>query len=288
MHLGTLTICILYGFISVMNNLSNKLLISQYKLPPFFLLLIQELLTVLMFPLLKTSMNRSLLLKTLPLACFFIGNLVLGLIGMKYVNLPMYVCLRKMTTLIIYIISIYQKKKTTIGISIGVCFITFGGIIAGINDITGGIFGYIIVLGSVTMNVMQLIYSNILYDQGIKSIDIFFSINISVLPFIIVCNYLFEYNSYEIYENILGNNLAYCIILIGSCSSALASFMMVLCSSQVSPMATSITGNFKDIATMFIGLIAFNDTKITFPFTTGLISSTLGAIIYSYSKLIEN
>ncbi|OMJ65949.1 hypothetical protein SteCoe_37383 [Stentor coeruleus] len=280
----TMQICLSYAIASIINNISNKHLISSYKFPAFFLLFNQQLLVLLALPLSKVKISTRVFIKTIPLGLMFLGNLGLGLLGMRYVNLPMYVCIRKTTTMVVYMINILQYKKHSFGISLGVLFITLGGFVAGIADITADYLGYAIVFGSVLMNAAQLVYANWLSEYGFDTLSIFFSSSMTVIPLSWVLSWSFEGGIGVGYKLATWND-AILGVLIGCGSSALANFLMVLCATKVSPMATSVTGNMKDICSMIIGLLVFSDAQLTGPFACGLVLSTLGAGIYSCSKI---
>lgn len=286
MAISPITLCAAYGLISIVNNLSNKYLVSKYVLSPFFLLFAQEFLVILTFPLCRSRTSSKTLMKSLPVSIFFFGNICFGLIGMKYVNLPMYICIRKLTTPIIYSINIWQSGKITAKSAFGVLFITLGGITAGINDISSDFFGYFIVLLSVIMNTLQLIYMNSLYTEGLNIVSVYFCASIYILPVSFACCSFFEQNLFETLGKVNNYNGEF-MLFVGSCSSACSNFLMILCTSKVSPIATSITGNIKDIFSMFIGILIFSDT-FSFPFYLGLCFSTCGASLYTYDKLFPN
>lgn len=61
-----------------------------------------------------------------------------------------------------------------------------------------------------------------------------------------------------------------------------------LCATQNSPMATTITGNIKDLVSVMIGLVAFSDANPSPMFLGGLGCSSLGALVYSSTKIKRN
>ena len=278
-----LVICLFYGFFSVLNNLANKQLMSKFEFPASFLLFSQELLILLSYPIFRFPISKSSLKACLPLSFFFLGNIGFSLLGMKYVNLPMYVCIRKTTTLVIFLITKLEKKKTTFGSFLGVFFITLGSVVAGFNDLNGDFFGYFIAFVSVFMNALQLVCANNLSLQGFESFTIFFSVSIVVFPISFVLN-IRNTDFFQVFGKSI-TNFELLALVVGTGSSVIANFFMILCSTQVSPIATSVTGNIKDIFSMIIGIFAFSDVKLSFSFVNGLIFSTVGAGIYSYCKV---
>lgn len=77
------------------------------------------------------------------------------------------------------------------------------------------------------------------------------------------------------------------VLIIFSTLGVLNNYTLFLCSSKISPMATSVTGNLKDGVSMIIGLIAFPDVVPTQMFLIGLTTSMMGALVYTGAKLTE-
>jgi hypothetical protein len=65
------------------------------------------------------------------------------------------------------------------------------------------------------------------------------------------------------------------------------SYVVLLCSTVNSPLATSITGNVKDIGASILGAVLFGDFKATFASLSGLLISFFGAGIFSVAKVQE-
>ena len=274
--MNNLSICVLYGSASVGYNLISKYLMIGLKLPPFFFLSCQSILVLLATLLFKLPLSPQDLPKILPMTLFSIGNLAFGLIGMNYISLPMYVCIRKLATIIVFAIDFHFENRLC---NLGVLLITCGGLFAGINDSSGTFFGYFIVFCSVLMNVGQLVYSKALNEKGL-SVNYVYSYSTCLgLPLALFC--CLSYEVFPLKE--LGANEGV-LLFIGCLSSILASFMTVTCSGKVSPIATSITGNLKDALSMLLGLFLFKE-HFTGLFLIGLLTSSLGAALFSYSKL---
>jgi len=73
-----------------------------------------------------------------------------------------------------------------------------------------------------------------------------------------------------------------------SCAMGLVlTFSSILSTTYNSPLATSVTGNGKDIATTAIGWLAFSGFKATFKSVGGILVSFLGAFLYSYVNLMK-
>jgi drug/metabolite transporter (DMT)-like permease len=185
-----------------------------------------------------------------------------------------------MTTLLVYLMDF---KSQSLGSTLGVFFITFGGIFAGIHDLTGSVFGYCVVFASVVMNAGQLVYSKTLSDKGYDSNYVFFYSSVLVFPMALVSNLTQELPIINL-SSVLDTSQKLLSIFLGITASVLANFMTIYCSARVSPIATSVSGNFKDAFSMFLGLFLFQE-PFTEYFFYGLLLSTTGAGLFSYSKL---
>lgn len=115
-----LAICLYYGISSTLNNISNKYLISSFNFKcSFSLLLIQCLISILFIEGIKRrgfcenipKISVVQIKENLLITLAFMGNIVFGLMGMANVNLPMYVALRKQSTVMVYLSEMYLQKK---------------------------------------------------------------------------------------------------------------------------------------------------------------------------------
>jgi drug/metabolite transporter (DMT)-like permease len=72
---------------------------------------------------------------------------------------------------------------------------------------------------------------------------------------------------------------------VSCCMGLVLTYSSVLSTTYNSPLATSVTGNAKDIATTAIGWIAFSGFKATLKSVGGILISFAGAFLYSYVGL---
>lgn len=90
------------------------------------------------------SFNWSDAVDSLPIAGFYLFSIVFGLIGMSLINLPMYVALRKLVCLKVFVLDIVLKREIPgFVLALGVFLISAGAFIAGSNDLTFDIRGFI-------------------------------------------------------------------------------------------------------------------------------------------------
>jgi len=77
----------------------------------------------------------------------FLGNVMAGVYGLSFVNIPMFFCLRRLCTVFIYSYDIFVLKQPVIMLElVSIGFICSGTIIAGLNDLTFDITGYVLVM----------------------------------------------------------------------------------------------------------------------------------------------
>ncbi|CAG9316015.1 unnamed protein product [Blepharisma stoltei] len=292
-----LLICLYYGISSTLTNISNKYLINNFNFKcSFIMLLIQCSIAILFIegarrkgvykdiPKMSiTQMKRSSIM-----TLAFMGNIIFGLIGMTYVNLPMYVSLRKQSTVMVYISELYLFKKPIEKWStVGVLMISLGAVISAINDYSSSLLGYLIVLTSNVMNTGLLYSAKKMKMEDSKNgafAQLYYTAILSI-PFILISIYYTKENvSLQSNPYLNSSEFLICLVVAG-CMAFNNNFGCFLCATQNSPMATTVTGNVKDIVSVFIGLLAFSDVKPTPLFLTGIIFSATGALLYSATKL---
>jgi solute carrier family 35 len=275
-----------------MMNLTSKALIANYFTSPcLFLLIVQHTMIAFYGYYKKYKVNWDEFRECFYISIFSLGNVAFGSIGMHYVNLPMYVALRKLCTAEIFVIDVYvfkQPYKWTC--AAGVLGISVGTLVAGFNDLTSDTYGYAIVFVANLMNALLLIsvrHSNTKVPT-LRSFKQVYICSIISIPCTVILCYTFEEHIslgsslYSHTPSFLGI-MAYAGLLGVFCN-----YMLFKCASEVSPIATSVTGNAKDLASMSIGLFAFSDVKPNFLFLTGLFISVLGALVYTLGSLRYN
>lgn len=118
-------------------------------------------------------------------------------------------------------------------------------------------------------------------DAGAQT---FYMALLSIPILMFFCMFIEDSSAYNFAERTPNFFIA---LLTTSFMGCLLTFSQSLCINVNSPIATSVTGNCKDILATLVGLLVFPDVHVTFWLCFGLITSLSGAIIYSYSKLID-
>ena len=282
-------VCLLYGLTATLMNLSAKFLISSYSInPSLILLLIQHIVILLIgFPR-HYKITWEELRECTAISLLSLGNIIWGGIGMKYMNLPMYIALRKLCTAEIFLIDVlFNHKAYYLSTALGVFGISIGALIAGYNDLTSDIHGYLIVLLANLMNALLLLQIRRAKDllPSLNSFKQVYICSVVSLPYTAILMY-----SCNEHVKIAISPYAHtwgfvAIIAYAGGLGVLCNYFLFKCAAEISPMATSVTGNAKDFVSMVVGLWAFGDVQPNAFFIMGLGVSMTGAMVYSIGSL---
>ena len=88
------------------------------------------------------------------------------------------------------------------------------------------------------------------------------------------------------FEHLLSPSFWVAVLLCSSWAVVLV-FSMMAAAGKVSPLATTVTGNLKDVFGMTAGLLFFADSDRSPAVLTGLSISVLASAVYSWIKLQE-
>jgi GDP-mannose transporter len=146
---------LLFGTTTLSLNLVNKTVFSLYDYKAMlFLGFAGNFVTVCLLLAAHTCsllvlrpISREHIYRLWPMALLGCGNSVVGFFGMRFVNLPMYLVLRRTTTLVTMVLEyVVQGRVATSSARAAVGVMMVGTVIAGWNDLTGTTLGYVIVL----------------------------------------------------------------------------------------------------------------------------------------------
>jgi solute carrier family 35 protein len=218
------------------------------------------------------------------------SNILFGAIGMKYVNLPMYIALRKLCTAKIFLIDVFvYNRPASYSSSAGVFFISLGAVIAGANDFTSDLLGYLIVFGSNLMNALLLIQIKVAKEKhdSLEALKQAYICSVISIPYILVLMYTFKEVDQISMSPFSETWELYWVIFFAGLLGIACNLTLFKAANEISPMATSIVGNAKDFISIFVGYVAFGDVNGNFLFVLGLCFSMFGAGVYSLGKLKE-
>ncbi|PKU27534.1 solute carrier family 35 member hypothetical protein [Limosa lapponica baueri] len=114
-----------------------------------------------------------------------------------------------------------------------------------------------------------------------------YAIAVSATPFLIICSFA-SMDSINVWSFPGWKDPAMvCIFIACVLISCAMNFTTLHCTYINSAVTTSFVGVVKSIATITVGMVAFNDVEPTKLFIAGVVVNTLGSVIYCVAKYIE-
>ena len=308
----TIGIIFTYVFIlcSITSNIIDRVIFYKYEFEfEVFLLLLQEIFNIAFYIM---ASNRSKVFKSLSgeisfrdfyklkfqylgYTLFSILKALISLLGYKLVrNIPMYVNLRKLVSVMIFTYQFFFKKKKMKKVNIGVvALLTAGAILAGIDDYDIDYIGYLVIFCKNSLNVINLeISENFKKKNGVSNVKLLAYKSFISPPLLLIILFSYgenreiihyfksehDYSFFSLFIFLLVNKI---IILINNLS-------FFISNEKNNSLFTQLLSDSKYI---FITLLSYFILK-TFTFTwkniLGLILSTFGAIIITISSIYEN
>ena len=293
-------------------NVINRIIFHTYHFKfNFTILFFQQLFCIITFILLsmysKTYRDKvgeisfydfqTLQKSYISFSCIFILNNLSGFIGSQLiVNTPMYLTLRKLVLVMIYLYDILiDKKKISNFTSTCIVLVTFGTILAGIEDFSSDYLGYLIVL---IYNSLTVLYNKLTEifkkNTGVPNLKLlvynsFLSCPILLILIIVSGEYkkLYTYFSGEkIFEGTYFGLFINLLSSFGFCVALIMSFF--ISNEKNSSLFTAMLSNSKDIAITGLSYFLLEGTKFTFYIIGGLFISTLGAVMISVKSMMDN
>ena len=309
-----LSIGIIFTYIfiicSITINIVNRVIFLQYKFRfNITLIFLQQIFCLIFFIIVskksvlfhqqtgEVSFNDFYKLKFQYVAytIFFIIKTITSFLGYQLVtNIPMYVNLRKFLTAMTFVYQCCFKKKKISNINIlVVILLTIGALLAGIDDYTTDIKGYLAVFMKNTLNLVNLeVSENFKKKNGVTNLKLLVYNSFLSTPILLIAlfvggefyrlvNYFKEEHNYN-YFGLFFYLFISCFVVMITNSSFFIS------NEKNTSLFTQLLSDTKYI---FITLISYSVLK-TFTFTwkniLGLLISTLAAIIITISTLYNN
>ena len=295
---------------SITINIVNRILFLQYKFKfNMTFIFLQQFFCMIFFSIIskysklfhrqagEVSFNDFYKLKFQYIAysIFFIIKTITSFLGYQLVtNIPMYVNLRKFLTAMTFIYQCCFKKKKISNINILVVFLlTLGALLAGIDDYSTDIKGYLAVFMKNTLNLINLeVSENFKKKNGVTNLKLLVYNSFLSTPILFISIFaLGEFQCLIKYFNDLHefNYMSLFFYLFISCSVVMITNSSFFISNEKN--TSLFTQLLSDTKYIFITLISYSVLK-TFSFTwkniLGLFISTLAAIIITISTLYDN
>ncbi|DBA85028.1 TPA: hypothetical protein ACH3X2_005762 [Trebouxia sp. C0005] len=290
--------CLSYGTVSVSITLFNKAVFSVYGFHyPNFVTTLQIMVSILYMHLLKgvglfhfAPLTSKGARQILPLVFCWWLYVVSGVTALRYLTVPMFSVFRRSTTLIVVVGEFFMFHKLPSKSCLGsIVVMLIGAIIAGATDLTYSLPGYIWVSICAISTAMYLLLIRALKDStGLSESSLLYHNNVLSLP--LMASYMLtattEVQTVRQYPQL--NNIWFLLFLGVSASQAfLLNLCIFRCTTINSPLATTITGQMKDIITTGLGMILFGDVQFSSKNLLGITLGLLGGMLYSFFGYME-
>ena len=302
----------LYIFMSICMNMINRILFHTYQFRfNFTILFCQQFFCLITFVILsytsETYRNKAgelsfndykrLQRNYITFAIVFILNNLIGFIGSQLiVNTPMFLTLRKLVLVMIYLNDIFiGKKKLTCFTSTCVLVVTFGTVLAGIEDFSADYIGYIIVI---VYNALTVWYNKMTEtfkrDTGVSNLKLLVYNSFLSCPILFILIFatgeykkLMGYFNGEIeFEGSYFGALIYLFFFCAFCVCLILSFF--ISNEKNSSLFTAMLSNSKDVIITGLSYFWLKGTKFTFLIIGGLLISTVGAVLIAVKSMYDN
>eukprot|EP00753_Platysulcus_tardus_P012441 PLAT3359.18.p2 GENE.PLAT3359.18~~PLAT3359.18.p2 ORF type:complete len:327 (-),score=150.08 PLAT3359.18:137-1117(-) len=289
---------VLYGSISISITFFNKAVLSLFDFHFSNVMTLYQMTLSLFFLQVAKYMGLisfkdfrpELVKEVYPLSFCFLGMVVTGLGALRYLNVPMFNALRRVTTLVTMAMEYFMQGKTSSRETLmAVVVMVFGAIFAGATDLTFHAWGYILVQLNCLVTAGYLVYINrMTRTDALNKFGLMFYNNLLSWPVVAVLVYASgEWEELQSYEYLSDRNFQICLF-ISSAQAFFLNYAIFLCTSLNSALTTSVTGQIKNIVTTGVGLFIFGDVILTFSNFTGLLIGVVGSAWYSWLKYAES
>ena len=301
-----------YIGMSICMNLINRILFHTYKFRfNFTILFCQQFFCLVTFVILsQTSQTyrdkageisyndyKKLRKNYMLFAVVFILNNLIGFIGSQLiVNTPMFLTLRKLVLVMIYLNDVFiGKKKLSCFTSTCVLVVTFGTVMAGIEDFSADYIGYIIVI---VYNALTVLYNKLTEtfkrDTGVPNLKLLVYNSFLSCPILFtlifatgehkkLMNYLY---GEKIFEGSYIGAFVYLFFFCAFCVALVLSFF--ISNEKNSSLFTAMLSNSKDVIITALSYFFLKGTKFTFFIIGGLLISTVGAVLIAVKSMYDN
>ena len=314
LYICKLSVGIIFTYIfitcSITINIVNRIIFWKYKFKfNLTLIFLQQLFCVVFFSIVskKSKLFKKqagevtfadfwkLRYQYIGYCIFFILKTINSFLGYQLVtNIPMYVNLRKFLTAMTFIYQWCFKKKKISNINIlVVILLTLGAFLAGIDDYSTDIKGYLAVFTKNTFNLINLeVSENFKKKNGVTNLKLlvynsFLSTPILLIAIFIRGEYKKLYDYFNEEHDFSYINLF--IFLLISCSIIMINNSSFFISNEKNTsLFTQLLSDTKYIVITLISYSVLKSFTFTWKNVTGLCLSTIAAIIITITTLCDN
>uniref|UniRef100_A0A8C5TJJ1 Solute carrier family 35 member D3 n=1 Tax=Malurus cyaneus samueli TaxID=2593467 RepID=A0A8C5TJJ1_9PASS len=214
----------------------------------------------------------------------------LTLWSLRGLSLPMYVVFKRCLPLVTLVTGalVLRDGMPSPGVLVAVLITTCGAALAGAGDLTGDAMGYVTGVLAVLIHAAYLVLiQKTSVDSEYGPLTAQYAIAVSATPFLIICSFA-SMDSINVWSFPGWKDPAMvCIFIACVLISCAMNFTTLHCTYINSAVTTSFVGVVKSIATITVGMVAFNDVEPTKLFIAGVVVNTLGSVIYCVAKYLE-
>jgi solute carrier family 35 protein len=293
----SLGVCVFYGSVSLLLGLLNKSLLSSYDFQCIFILLsAQMLLQVVLCTVSRDYMrnpagiphyDKAVHYESLVLGFTYVANVAVGLLGLSLVNVPMFFCIRRLVspTILLYEY-LSQGKVADANVQAAVGTIMVGTLIAGWDTLSSDIVGYSITFLNNLCTAASSVSQKAFCDKTkLGALGTLYYTSLTALPLSLLMALVFgEFETLMAFKHLHDGGFWFGFAVALSLGPLLT-YSSILCTTYNSPLAMSITGNIKDLASTVLGAVLFKGFVATTKSVGGLGLTFVGAGIYSYINL---
>ncbi|XP_069463755.1 solute carrier family 35 member D3 [Ambystoma mexicanum] len=297
-RLTGILVAVAHGFFSGSLNILIKLLISHYGFS--FLTLIQCLISFTAALSLE-ALRRLGVISVPPLGLGLVrtfgGVTVLStmqssltLWALRGLSLPMYVMFKRCLPLItlLFGVLVLRNGLPSAGVLLAVLITTCGAALAGAGDLTGEPMGYVTGVLAVLVHAAYLVLiQKTSTDSDYGPLTAQYAIAITATPLLIICSFASMDSIYAWSFPGWKDPGMVCTFIACILIGCAMNFTTLHCTYINSAVTTSFVGVVKSIATITVGMLAFNDVEPTSLFIAGVVVNTFGSLIYCVAKYIE-
>lgn len=220
----------------------------------------------------------------------FVCNIVVGWYGLQLVNVPMFLAIRRTNAAFTLVAEwVLLSKASTLPVVQSVCLIVLGAVITGWESLQSDWLGIVYTIGNNVFTAASMSLTKQFSDRtGVRGFGVVLYNAVVALPLCLIGAFLSNEVQYtfDVTQFPSGHSpLFWASFITASSMGVFMSYIVFLCTTVNSPLATSITGNIKDIASTLVAALLFSDFKATGMNMLGLFVSFAGAAWFSIVKL---
>lgn len=227
--------------------------------------------------------TKELAIIAFPLAFFWWLYAVTGLVALRYLTIPMFSTLRKFTSLVVLVgEAVILRKRSPPSVWLSVLLIVAGGCLAGATDRSASTIGYLLVgICCVATAAYLVLIVRVGASSGLDSVGMLYCNNLLSLPLVVAFLAVgtSELRAVAAFPS-LTSPAFWGVFGASSALATVLNFSVFFCTSVNSPLATTVTGQIKDVVTISVGSFAFGDVTLTPPNVAGLALSLVGSALF--------